>query len=348
MLPIELHNQGVLLAREGRYEKAVERFSAAANAGVRASYKALFSTLINAHRFAEAWQTGRQYLLLADDDYAFATHFCKEVAHYAERARPTYRPVPVTSTPFLSFVICSRDDERFAAVYEEICRAAGAYPHEIVRVPDAVSMADGYRRGLAHSKGNIVILCHDDIRFAIPDFIPRLLTAMENADMVGLVGSQRMTGPAMIFDGHPYIVGRIINPLREDAAGDKYKWGIGSMTVLRCKAQVLDGAFIAARRPLLEGLGFDASIPHFHYYDIDLSYRAHLVGARVVAATDLTLVHASTGTFDHNWVAAKEAFERKFPALWGTPGKANHWYQVHFSDPSLFVHLSQAFNDALA
>ena len=348
--PVEQHNTGVRLARERRYSEAIDCFYRAAQAGLVASYKALFATLIDGARIPEAWRAARAYLALVPHDYEFADQFFGAIFEHGLSARPAYREVPVGDRPFVSFVICSHRDARFEAVQQEIERTAVAYPHETIRIGDARCMSEGYQRGFNLSRGDIVVLCHDDIEFVIPDFVPRLIEAMVNADMVGIAGSRQMTGPATMFDGHPHIIGRVIQPRAQDAVDGQadYELCAFSMTALRSSAQVLDGAFIAARRNLLRDLRFDTAIPHFHYYDVDLSYRAHLSGARVVVASDLTLFHDSRGSYDANWLQAKEYFEKKFPALNGTPDGAHHYYFRPFSDRNLILALSQAFNDALS
>ena len=195
-----------------------------------------------------------------------------------------------------------------------------------------------------------MVLCHDDIEFAIPDFMARLIDVMTNADMAGIAGSRQMTGPAILFDGHPHIIGRFIQPHAKDASDGQggYELCAFSLTALRSSAQVLDGVFIAARRNLLRELRFDTAIPHFHYYDVDLSYRAHLSGARVVVASDLTLFHGSRGNYDGHWLQAREYWAKKFPMLNGTPGNAHHYYFRPFFDMKFVLALAQAFNDAMS
>lgn len=348
---MEQHNLGVRLAREHRYNEAIDCLCRATEAGQLASYKALYATLIACSRISEAWQAARTYLSFAPHDYNFANQHFREIFKYGLISRPAYKRVPVGDRPFVSFVICSHRDTRFSAVRQEIEHAAMEYPYEIIRIADAKCMSEGYQRGFNQSQGEIVVLCHDDIKFVIPDFMARLIEVMADADMVGVAGSQQMTGPGVLFDGHPYIIGRVVQPHTE-VAGERRTAGYGlriaSLTTLRSSAQVLDGVFIAARRTLLSALQFDTGIPGFHYYDVDLSYRAHLSGARVVVASDLTLFHNSMGNYDESWFQAKEYFTKKFPMLIGTQRSATHYYAMAFPDKQTIHPLAQAFNDALS
>lgn len=347
--PVEQHNYGVRLAREHRYNEAADCFYRATEAGLISSHKALYATLIASSRIPEAWRVARVYLSLAPHDYDFTNNYFGEIFKHGLTSRPAYRQVPVGDRPFVSFVICSHRDARFAAIHQEIERAAMAYPHEIIRIADARCMGEGYQRGFNQSRGEIVVLCHDDIEFVIPDFMARLIETMTDADMVGVAGSQQMTGPAMLFDGHPHIAGRIIQPHVDNPDGSQAgnELCVFSLTTLRSPAQVLDGVFIAARRTLLSSLGFDTAIPDFHYYDVDISYRASLSGARVVLASDLTLFHHSKGNFDDKCSLSKEYFTKKFPSLNSEPGNARHYYVRAFFDNAMILPLAQAFNDAM-
>jgi len=247
--PVEQHNYGVRLAREHRYNEATDCFYRAAEAGLIVSYKALHASLVACSRVPEAWRAARAYLSLVPHDYDFANNFFGEIFRHGLTSQPAYKQVPVGDRPFVSFVICSHRDVQFAAIHKEIERAAMAYPHEIIRIADAKCMGEGYQRGFNQSRGEIVVLCHDDIEFVIPDFMARLIEVMEDTDMVGIAGSRQMTGPAMLFDGHPHIVGRIIQPHAENANGSQAgnELCVFSLTALRSSAQVLDGVFIASK-----------------------------------------------------------------------------------------------------
>jgi len=70
----------------------------------------------------------------------------------------------------ISIVMCSRDDTRFRRAQQHFIEVMGQEPHEIIRISDAKSMCEGYNRGFAQAKGDLIIFCHDDIEFLIPTF----------------------------------------------------------------------------------------------------------------------------------------------------------------------------------
>lgn len=199
----------------------------------------------------------------------------------------------------ISVVICSIDEERFAAVSASYARALAAGPYEIIRIADARSLAEGYNRGLDQSSGDIVIFSHDDVRILSPVFRAELTAALEANDLVGVAGATRLVGPqwtACPPEERRQLV--CYPPTAEttecicsiDGSGDD-RWYNG--------IQCLDGLFIAARRQVLSSLRFDANrYDGFHFYDLDLSYRAFRAGLRLAVCPRLGLMHHSAGNYD--------------------------------------------------
>jgi hypothetical protein len=60
--------------------------------------------------------------------------------------------------------------------------------------------------------------------------------------------------------------------------------------------------------------GFDdKTFKGFHFYDVDVSFRAHLAGFKNYVAP-IPMFHRSTGTYDKVWDAARQVFVRKHVA----------------------------------
>ncbi|MEI2771206.1 MAG: glycosyltransferase [Candidatus Competibacter sp.] len=79
----------------------------------------------------------------------------------------------------ISIIICSVDDVKFARVERNYRNLLVNFPYEIIRIDDAVSLCEGYNRGIARSRGNYLIFSHDDIEIWTPDFGQRLLRHLE-------------------------------------------------------------------------------------------------------------------------------------------------------------------------
>lgn len=335
-----LHNEAIALARGGRGAEACEVLRRAVKIASEHSvdprtYKALWQIAREQGDWRTALAAGFRGAVRDPLDFPFVDRVVRSLDECPAPVlldNSVLRPTPMPArTPSLSVIIVSRDDRRYAAVDAEYDRAFGAWPHERIRVKEAASMYEAYARGLAQSTGEVIVFSHDDIGFVLPDFAARLAQVMSVADVAGVAGTTNVSGPALLWSGHPHLFGAITHKAPEDSC---YEFALTSLRGPRIdKAQGLDGVFIAARREWVERIGFDSSgIPGFHFYDLDFSYRAHLAGARVAIACDLALVHRSRGSFDDAWQSAQTAFRLKFPQLDAPAGNNRHWYALSVAD----------------
>jgi hypothetical protein len=335
---LEAHNEAVALARSGDDASAIERLREAisvAGAGEvhPRTLKALWQIAMRQGDWPTAIAAGLRAAARDAGDSAFQQDMLRSIAGCPAQAIGAQAPwlAQPATWPTLSVVLVSADDRRFREADAEFARAFGDWPHERIRIADARSMYDGYERGFARASGEIVVFSHDDVRFATPDFAARLADAMQAGDMIGVAGTTRLGGPALLWSGHPHLFGAITQ--KADGESD-YEFGVLSLAGPRIEgAQGLDGVFIAARREVVRDVGFDpAAFDRFHFYDLDFSYRAHLAGARLTIASDLALIHRSRGQFDALWKAAQSTFARKFAFRGEAPDAARHWYTVRLPD----------------
>ena len=213
----------------------------------------------------------------------------------------------------ISIITCSNDDQRFEAVRDMYRRHLGGGEYEIIRITDARSMCEGYNHGVARSRGDLLIFCHDDIELLCDDFASRLRGHLGEFDLVGVAGASKIIGPLWGGAGVPYLYGQLAYPV----ANKPGNWHVEILNVPARrigKIVALDGVFMAARRTLLSSVQFDEqTFTGFHHYDLDFSYRAHLAGFKVGVAADLDLIHASRGSLDESWQQSAMAFAAKHP-----------------------------------
>ncbi|MCC6473970.1 MAG: tetratricopeptide repeat protein, partial [Burkholderiales bacterium] len=115
----------------------------------------------------------------------------------AGRERYELQPVDTTRTGALtSIVICSAEDARFERAAVDFRAHFAAVPHEIVRIADARSLAEGYNRGMRRARGERLVFTHDDARIVTPDFAQRLDRHFAEADLIGIAGTRRLSGAA--------------------------------------------------------------------------------------------------------------------------------------------------------
>jgi GT2 family glycosyltransferase len=207
----------------------------------------------------------------------------------------------------ISIVICSNNPARLGAVTEQYRNVMPAgETFEIVPIRDAKGLCEGYNRGLAASRGDIVVFSHDDIEIWTPDFAPRLRSHLSRFDGVGVAGTSLLWGPSWYDSGPMHSFGRVAH-LLNDGGYFITLYGIQHRVV--GGMQAMDGVFLAFRREVIEKVGWDAqTYTGFHLYDTDCTYRAYRMGYNLAVAVDLPIMHISHGVTDSSW----EKFARIF------------------------------------
>ena len=189
----------------------------------------------------------------------------------------------------ISVVMCSRDDNRFAAVSAQYAKALAGVEYEIVRIPDATGICEGYNRGITQARGEWLLLSHDDVVILARDFAANVTAHFQRFDLFGIAGTTKLVGPAWHMAGIPWVFGQVA--YQQPSHAGVLVYGVPAATVPGARA--VDGVLIGARRELCHALRFDEAIPGWHMYDLDFSYRAHLAGFECGIACDLGILHLS-------------------------------------------------------
>lgn len=248
---------------------------------------------------------------------------------------PAISPNP---KPEFSVIICSppKNEEKFlktAGIYQQTL--AGEH-FEIIRINDARSLAEGYNRGVAQARGGIVVFSHDDAAPVRP-FAARLRSHLRLVDIVGGAGSDRLDGPAWFTAGPPHVFGQVLNQLPPAPNQPPFLltiYGVPSALVER--VQAIDGFWMACKRDIALTHRFDEELcDGFHLYDIDWSYGAYQLGLNVGVATDLSLMHASSGGYaDPKWKPAANRWMEAREELPSHKARGFQFTAVHGCDPN--------------
>ena len=277
-------------------------------------YESAAGSFTQAARFAESHP-----LVLLSDVYA-ALSECRCGRGCADLTpAPAHGPVGM-----VSIIICSIDDGRYASVSEDYRRSFAGIPHEIIRIDDARSLAEGYNRGIDRAGGDFLLFSHDDIRIVTRDFGARCLAHLQSCELLGIAGSAVLAGSSWINAGWPHTAGQVGGDI---IGGDAHERGtiavsvFGSGPELVGGMRALDGVVLFVRRALAQELRFDQeTFDGWHLYDIDFSFRAVLAGHQLAVANDLLVVHASQGRFGPEWEGYARRFMKKFDGELPAPG----------------------------
>ena len=215
----------------------------------------------------------------------------------------------MSGAPLFSIIVCSHRPPRAESIRQHYAAVFREVPHEIIVIPDARSLCEGYSRGVAQSLGELLIFSHDDVRILIADLPARLQDHLNRFDLIGVAGTRRLIDGAWATAGDPHCFALILYPHAEGGFEAKCS-GAGPMCI--DAIQALDGCFFACRREVAGRIGFDAdTFDGFHLYDLDFTFRAHLAGYRLAVCRDIALYHASMGQPDAVWALYRERFEAK-------------------------------------
>jgi hypothetical protein len=122
--------------------------------------------------------------------------------------------------PEVSIVVCSIDGGKFARVSANYRSLFAGRAIEIVGIQDARSLAEGYNRGIAQSRGAKLILSHDDIEILSPDFAARLDRHLADFDLVGIAGTTRLIEGKWDRNATSYVFTLITSPDPESSGYD--------------------------------------------------------------------------------------------------------------------------------
>lgn len=276
------------------------------------------ATLARVLRLRPSWE-------LAKKDFAQSLLAWSRLHPEARTARQLLLPQPVPRTK-VSVIICSIRPDYFAHIAARMQAVFSQHDIEVIGIHDARSLCEGYNRGAAKARGDILIFCHDDIELVHDDFAARLLSHLQRYDVIGVAGTSLLVNSHWGQSGSPYAHGQIIHRPTNELAMDHARMSgfvylaAGLQQPVMEGIQALDGVFIATHRHVWDKLRFDQeTFDGFHVYDVDFTYRAHLAGYRIAIPLDLLLIHFSTGSYSLAWDKYNVRFLEKFPQLPNVP-----------------------------
>jgi GT2 family glycosyltransferase len=219
----------------------------------------------------------------------------------------------------VSFIVNSTDDQKYRKFEEHLRVKIPLSDIELIRIPDAVSMAEGLNRGASLARGQFLIFCHDDIFILNKDILKIIEETFRSCEVFGACGATRLVSGNWYDVGKPFTFGHVVAKDLQKPGGFEIQVFGWSPEPLVMGGQALDGIFIGCRRRIFDALqGFDQiSYTDFVGYDVDFSFRAALAGAKIGINCDLTLFHDShVGEFSadkiRRWEQAQSGFLKRF------------------------------------
>ncbi|HEY2574050.1 MAG TPA: glycosyltransferase [Verrucomicrobiaceae bacterium] len=226
----------------------------------------------------------------------------------------------------ITFIVLSRNPERLSCLEKSLHEAKLGSLQEWELLPVDGTKYDlftGYNRGARQARGEILGFVHDDIEFwgDHRSFCrPVELLAGATTGFVGVVGTRLLESHGVWWRKREEMRGMLASA-SEDIFGTHWHFGPPWMSSKSClnraglfgQVVVLDGIFLLCHRRTFDGLGgFDEnSYRGFHFYDVDITFRATLSGLSNYVAP-IPMYHPSTGTLNHEWDRNRRIFLGKF------------------------------------
>jgi hypothetical protein len=178
------------------------------------------------------------------------------------------------------------------AALPRVCQVRG-YPH----------ITKAYNQAAKSCSEELLCFVHDDVQFGFN--LAQFLAAIEvvkRSGIVGVCGTTRLEDDGTWWRTLPR---HEINACCKGAVGSPHgmlRWnGFGPVVVV-------DGVMLLMRRSVFDALGgFDERLTGAHFYDVDISLRAHRAGF-VNNVVDLPVFHKSVGNYDAVWEESRRQF----------------------------------------
>ena len=158
------------------------REAIAIDAAPAAFHYLLGSALFDLGQFSEA-RSALEDCLARSPRGVLALHAKMRLAHARAKGTELPKYMDFPTSRHVSILICSIDDGKFGAVATRYRQLFEGIAHEIVRIPDARSLCDGYNRGIAAATGDVIVFSHDDVDIVSDDFAGRLLRHLRRRTM---------------------------------------------------------------------------------------------------------------------------------------------------------------------
>jgi GT2 family glycosyltransferase len=182
----------------------------------------------------------------------------------------------------------------------------------IVSNGNNLDILEGYNWGASQAQYDNLLFIHDDVRIlGNPSCFDRPLDLLKKpmTGVVGCAGARLLPKDATWWNApNEECWGMVAHPTKQGDFG--IHWNTWPHHQARFgRVAVLDGCFLMMSRRFFEKMGgFDSkNYKGYHFYDVDLSFRACLQGF-VNYSAPIPISHRSRGAVNENWEENRKKF----------------------------------------
>ena len=177
--------------------------------------------------------------------------------------------------------------------------------------PDGQSLTKLYNEGLEKSKNDIVLFCHDDLKFDTVNWGRKLLNHFKRSSeygIIGLAGTRYLAASGRWWEDFSKMHGAVYHEDNGKRWLTRYSKDIGNKLD---DVTLVDGLFFAVNKNILKNK-FNTEVTGFHFYDVDFCFSNYLKGVKIGVCTDIRVTHLSIGKTNDEWEENRKVFAEKY------------------------------------
>jgi len=242
----------------------------------------------------------------------------KETKRYEQRLIKDLKKKAKKTTMKTSFIIASHQPALARECVNSIRESIGT-GHQFIVIdtrPEKLSIFQAYDLGVEEARYSLLCFIHEDAKILSAGYWIRDVEkymADPKVGVLGVAGSKDLTGTGRWWEGMGQPGGNRLSGMAvHTTEGGTWSNSYGQFD----QVLVLDGLCLILKKSLYEELkGFHykgmPAYEGFDFYDIDLTFRAHLAGYKNYAIP-LLIEHQSIGTQKETWFKNKDLFVAKY------------------------------------
>ena len=172
------------------------------------------------------------------------------------------------------------------------------------------SLPQVYNEILSESKGDIVVLCHDDIYFDTTGWYYKIEKHFQKSEygILGVAGTKKMPESGCWWTDRKKMYG-IVN---HESGGKKWESKYSaSLSKDIDEVVVLDGVLLVVHKNRIKK-NFVEDFDGFHFYDIPFCFENFLEGVKIGVMYDVRITHKSIGQTNEKWEENRIKFVEKY------------------------------------
>ena len=173
------------------------------------------------------------------------------------------------------------------------------------------SLTKLYNEGLVRSTSDLVLFCHDDLKFDTKNWGRKLLNHFKRSPeygIIGIAGTRYMSKTGCWWDDFSKMHGAVYHEDDGKRWLTRYSKDIGNKLD---DVILVDGLFFCVNKSLLNNK-FNEDIKGFHFYDVEFCFSNYLAGVKVGVCSDIKVTHLSVGRTNEEWENSKKVFSEKY------------------------------------